>query len=166
MLGACAFIAGAASMCCTADVSSVGVSESSVVSLLGDESVAAVAELFAVTCGTLSPAATVADFSELLEHAAATSVSKSDRQVAAPHARVFARSRKDILRVGRRVARSPCIFAVKPVILKRARMLRASGAGVPHAMLRPSSTMRFIYSTVDMYAAARPRARRTTLEND
>jgi len=96
MLGACAFIPGAASMCCTDEVSSVGVSESSVVSALGDESVAAAADLFDVICGTLSPAATVADFSAVLEHADAASVSKSDTQVIPPYARVFARSRTDI----------------------------------------------------------------------
>jgi hypothetical protein len=33
-------------------------------------------------------------------------------------------------------------------------------------MLRATSTMRFIYRTVDTYAAALPRARRMTLEND
>jgi hypothetical protein len=83
-------------MCCTDEVSSVGVSESSVVSLFVVESVAPAAARFAVIRGTLSPAATVADFSADLEHAAAASVSKSDTQVILPYTRVFARSRKDI----------------------------------------------------------------------
>ena len=97
MLGACALIDGAALMCCTADVSSVGASESSVVSLLVDESVAGAGALFETICGALSPAATVADLSAVLEHADAASVSKSDTQVSPPCARVFARSRKNIL---------------------------------------------------------------------
>jgi hypothetical protein len=62
--------------------------------------------------------------------------------------------------------RSPCIFAVKRVILKRALILRESAVTRTYVMLRAPSTMRFIYGTVDKYAAALPRARRMTLEND
>jgi hypothetical protein len=71
-------------------------SESSVVSLLVVESVAGAAALFETICGALSPAATVADLSALLEQAATASVSKSDTQVSPPCARVFALSRKYI----------------------------------------------------------------------
>jgi hypothetical protein len=64
------------------------------------------------------------------------------------------------------MTRSPCIFAVKLVILKRVHILRESAITRAHAMLRVPATTRFIYGTVDKYAAALPRARRMTLEND
>lgn len=62
--------------------------------------------------------------------------------------------------------RPPCIIAVRRVILKRVHILRETGIVGARVMLRAPSTMRFIYGTVDKYAAALPRARRMTLEND
>lgn len=64
------------------------------------------------------------------------------------------------------MTRSPCIFAVKRVILKRVHILREAAITRVRVMLRAPSTTRFIYGTVDKYTAALPRARRMTLEND
>jgi hypothetical protein len=64
------------------------------------------------------------------------------------------------------VTRSPCIIAVERVILKRVHILRERRVTRIRVMLRATSTMRFIYGTADKYAAALPRARRMTLEND
>jgi len=54
------------------------------------------------------------------------------------------------------VTRSPCIFAVKRVILKRVHILHEVGVTRVRAMLRAPSTMRFIYRMVDKYAALFP----------
>jgi hypothetical protein len=98
MAGACALIADAASMCVTDEVSSVGTSESSLVSLLRAESALAELPDGAAACAVLSliePLTTTA-LSDFLEHAAAESVSQSAGIVMAPSRTIFARGNKDI----------------------------------------------------------------------
>jgi hypothetical protein len=98
MLGARALSVGAASTCVTDEVSSVGVSESFVVSLLGPESAGAEVLEGVATTAALSLVALCAevDLSDFREHEAAPSVSRSAANVTAPSRRVIALSCKSI----------------------------------------------------------------------